>query len=232
MSVNFSLCKSNFSAEANQYRAVVQPAGTVNLDGVIDRMLIQHSTITRADILAVLDNYYTAIEGLLLDGFNIVTPGANYRTSVKGSFNGQGDGFTPGRNTVEATLSPGLQLRRAIEKRANVQKQEANERRPKLLDYLDLNSGELNSLVTPGGMGQVIGYRLKFDPADPEQGIFFIVADNKATRVSVVGKNTAAELMFLVPATLVPGDYSLELRTTMGNHVIRTGTLAATLTVG
>jgi hypothetical protein len=73
---------------------------------------------------------------------------------------------------------------------------------------------------------------LGFDPADPEQGIFFLAADNGATRVSIVGKNTAAELMFLVPATLVPGDYSLELRTTMGNHVIRTGRLATTLAVG
>jgi hypothetical protein len=195
-------------------------------------MLLQHSTITHADILAVLKNYQMAIESLLLEGYNIVTPTANYRVSVKGSFNGQSDGFNPARNAIEATLSPGLQLRRTVQERASAQKQEANERRPKLLDYLDLNSSELNSRVTPGGMGQIVGYRLKFDPTQSAQGLFFIAADGSATQVSVVGKNTAAELMFLVPAGLTPGDYSLELRTTMGNHVIRTGTLAATLTVG
>lgn len=231
MTISFSLYKNNLSTEANQYRAVVQPSGTINLDGVIERMLLQHSTVTHADILAVLKNYQMAVESLLLEGYNIVTPTANYRTSIKGSFNGQSDGYTSGRNTIEATLSPGLQLRRAVQERASAQKQEANERRPKLLDYLDLNSGELNSIVTRGGMGQVVGYRLKFDPTDPTQGLFFIAADNSATRVSVVGKNSAVELMFMVPAGLTPGDYSLELRTTMGNGVLRTGTLAATLTV-
>jgi hypothetical protein len=75
-----------------------------------------------------------------------------------------------------------------------------------------------------------VGYRLKFDPADPTQGLFFI-GDSGDTRVDIVGKNTAVELMFLVPASLIPGNYTLELRTTMGNHTIRTGTLAASLTV-
>jgi hypothetical protein len=230
MTIYFSLYKNNLSNEANQYRAVVQPTGTVTLDGVIDRMLMHQSTVTRPDILAVLDNYYTAVQGLLLEGFNVVTPGANYRASVKGSFDGQSDSFSPSRNAVEVTINPGLKLRRAIRERASVQKQEANERRPNLVDYLDLNSGELNSLVTPGGMGQVVGYRLKFDPADPTQGLFFI-GDSGDTRVDIVGKNTAVELMFLVPASLIPGNYTLELRTTMGNHTIRTGTLAASLTV-
>jgi hypothetical protein len=165
-----------------------------------------------------------------LEGFNVVTPGVNYRASVKGGFNGQSDSFSPSRNAVEATLSPGLKLRRAIRERASVQKQEANERRPNLVDYLDVNSGELNNLITPGGMGQVVGYRLKFDPADPAQGLFFN-GERDSTRVDLVGKNSAVELMFLVPASLIRGNYTLELRTTMGNHTIRTGTLAATLTV-
>jgi hypothetical protein len=97
------------------------------------------------------------------------------------------------------------------------------------LDYTDLNSGELNRRITPGGMGQLTGYRLRFDPADPEQGIFFI--NGSATRVSVTGKNNPSELVFLVPAGLTPGDYRLELRSTMGNGALHTGVLAETLTV-
>lgn len=87
---------------------------------------------------------------------------------------------------------------------AQVEKQEGGERLPRPLDYTDLNSGELNSQATPGGMAQVTGYRLKFDPADTSQGIFFV--NGSATRVSIVGKNNPSELMFLVPASLAPGD--------------------------
>ena len=62
-----------------------------------------------------------------------------------------------------------------------------------------LNSSELNSRVTPGRMGQITGHRLRFDPGDTSQGIFFV--NGSATRVSVAGKNDPSELMFLVPAS-------------------------------
>jgi hypothetical protein len=65
-----------------------------------------------------------------------------------------------------------------------------------------------------GGMGQITGYRLRFDPSDPTQGIFFV--NGSATRVTVAGKNDPSELIFLIPASLTPGDYSLEVRSTMG----------------
>jgi hypothetical protein len=78
-------------------------------------------------------------------------------------------------------------------------------------------------------MAQLTGYRLKFDSSDPNQGIFFI--NGNLTQVSIVGKNSPAELMFLVPASLTTGDYSLEIRSSMGNGTVRTGVLAETLTV-
>jgi len=84
-------------------------------------------------------------------------------------------------------------------------------------------------LVTPGGMGRLTGYRLKFDPTDPNQGIFFI--NGSTTQVDVVGKNNPSELMFLVPANLQPGAYSLEIRSAIGNSAVHTGLLADVLGV-
>jgi hypothetical protein len=228
MGINFSLFRNSFSSEANQYRAIVQSSGTIDYDHIVNLVVKQNSTVTRADVLAVLDNFFTVIEDALLLGFNVNTPGINGRVSIKGNFEGQNDGFTPGRNRVEASFSPGPRLRRAIQQ-AEVQKQEGGERLPRPLDYTDLNSGELNSQVTPGGMAQVTGYRLKFDPGDPNQGIFFV--NGSATRVSVVGKNGPMALMFLVPAGLTPGDYSLEIRSTTSNGTLRTGVLPETLSV-
>jgi hypothetical protein len=130
---------------------------------------------------------------------------------------------------MRMSFTPGPRLRRSMQQ-AQVQKQEGGEHLPRPLDYTDLNSGELNSQVTPGGMAQLTGYRLKFDPSDPNQGIFFV--NGSPTRVSIVGKNGPSELMFLVPPDLTPGDYNLEVRSTMGNGTVRTGVLAETLTVG
>lgn len=115
-----------------------------------------------------------------------------------------------------------------------VQKQESSDRsQPRPLNYTDLNSGEVNSVLTPGGMGRVTGYRLKFDPTDPEQGIFFMPAgESTSGQAAVIAKNGPSELIFLVPATLTKDDYTLEIRSTMGNGTVRTGVLADTLTVG
>lgn len=230
MGINFSLYKNNLTSEANQFRAVVQSVGTIDYDGVIDQVVKQNSTVTRADVLAVLDNFFTTIEGLLLLGFNVNTPGANYRVSVKGGFDGQIDSLTPGRNSVEASISSGARLRQTMQ-RAQVQKQESSDRLPRPLNYTDSNSGQLNNRLTPGGMGRLTGYRLKFDPADLTQGIFFVAAGGKVTQTGVVGKNDPSELMFLVPASLKPGDYNLEIRSAMGNGTVRTGLLADVLTV-
>ncbi len=226
MGINFSLYKNNLTSEANQFRAVVQSVGTIDYDGVIDQVVKQNSTVTRADVLAVLDNFFTTIEGLLLLGFNVNTPGANYRVGIKGGFDGQTDSFTPGRNSVEASINPSARLRRTMQS-AQVQKQESSERLPRPLNYTDLNTGQLNSLVTPGGMGRLTGHRLKFDPTDPNQGIFFI--NGKTTQVAVVGKNDPSELMFLVPASLKPGDYSVEIRSAIGTGPVRIGLLADVL---
>ncbi len=92
-------------------------------------------------------------------------------------------------------------------------------------------SGERNSVLTAGGMGQLTGHRLKFDPADANQGIFFVAEDNSATRVEIVGRNKPGDLMFTVPA-LSPSDYRAEVRVIMSGGVqIRTGALLAMLTV-
>ena len=101
---------------------------------------------------------------------------------------------------------------------------------PNPLTYIDTATGERNGLVTPGWEGRLIGRRLQFDPADPEQGIFYIAADGTPTRVEAVGWNKDRHLMFIVPA-LAAGDYGLEVRALVGSRGLCSGALGAVLQV-
>ncbi|MBI1879393.1 MAG: DUF4469 domain-containing protein [Chloroflexi bacterium] len=231
MSISYSLHRNHLTNGANHYRAIVQSGGAITMEDIIKRMVARGSTTTEADAWAVMLDFFTIAEGLLLDGFRIKTPLFNCGVSIKGNFDGQTDSFNSSRHWIEASVSPGPQLRRAIQTKAQPQKQLANEVRPRLLEYTDLNSGERDSRLTPGGMGQLAGDRLKFDPTDTSQGIFFVAAAGSATRVEVVGKNTGAESMFLIPASLAPGDYTLEVRSNLNFGSLRSGSLNATLTV-
>lgn len=231
MAVYYSLHPNNLTGEGEVYRAVVQSSGTVNLESIIQRMVARGSTTTEADAYAALKDFFTIIQTLLLDGFRINTPMFNCGLTIKGNFNGPTDTFSPSRNWIEISITPGVDLRRITQGTVQTQKQLPGEARPRLIRFIDLNSGERNSKLTPGGMGQIMGDRLKFDPADPSQGIFFVGADNSESRVEVVGKNINAELMFLVPATLAAGDYNLIVRTMASQSTLRTGILEAALTV-
>lgn len=231
MTISYSLHKNHLTNVPNQYRALVQSNGTITLEDIIKRMVIRGSTTTESDAYAVLMDFFTIIEGCLLDGLRVNTPLVNCGVSVKGNFDGQTDTFTSSRHWVEMTTSPGPQVRRVIQNRAQVQKQLASDVRPRLLQYLDLNSGERDGRLTPGGMGQIVGDKLKFDPADPTQGIFFTASDRSLNRVEIVGRNTSVDLMFLVPTNLLPGDYTLEIRSTLNSGSLRTGSLNVSLTV-
>ena len=93
-----------------------------------------------------------------------------------------------------------------------------------------ISNQQILNPLTPGGMGQLVGHRLKFDPADPNQGIFFVAPAGEA-RVQVVARNKPGELIFMVPA-LPAADYTLEVRATVhSSEDVRTGALEATLTV-
>jgi hypothetical protein len=231
MPIQYVLHENNLTSDPGDYAAMVQPSASAELEDVIERVIEGGSTISRPDIFGVLEDFVRAIENMVLEGTSVNTPLANFGASIKGVFDGQADSYDPNRHQVTATVTPGSRLRAAVRKRAQVVKGEAFKPRPNPLEYTDLNSGERNSVLTPGGLGQVIGHRLKFDPADANQGVFF-VGDAGATRAEVVGRNKPGELMFLVPAGLASGEYTLQVRAVIyGGEEVRSGALAATLSV-
>jgi hypothetical protein len=233
MTIQYVLYENKLTDDPNDYVARVRSRGTMDLDDVVEHMIRQEgSTAVRGDVLSTLEDFFSALESLLLLGFTIRTPSANYRFSITGVFDGEDDGFDSSRHQVVCRVLPGARLRRTIRDRIQVDKQLADLPGPRPLVYTDANSGARNSVLTPGGAGKLTGGRLKFDPADPTQGLFLLAADSSETRVAVVSESLPAKVHFLVPE-LAPGDYQLVVRTRSDGEdgELRSGTLKATLTV-
>ncbi|MGV8094449.1 MAG: DUF4469 domain-containing protein [Mangrovibacterium sp.] len=96
----------------------------------------------------------------------------------------------------------------------------------------DVASGTINETITPGGTAILKGLRMKFDPKDVNQGIFFIDSNNAETRVDRIIKLRASEIVFVIPAGLAAGNYSLEVRVLpIGNKNVKNGQLKDKLTV-
>ena len=231
MTIKYALFENHLSGAPDTYRALVQAKDTATLEDVIERIIDRGSTVTRADIVSVLEDYHGTIANLLLEGMYVNTPIANFKVSVGGIFDLPSDTFDPGRHKLRAAVSPGKYLKGQIAGRGRAVKGEATSPKPNLVAYTDRHTGEINGSVTAGGIGQVTGYRLKFDPADTAQGVFFVNSQGDATRASAIGLNNPGTLIFLVPAGLAPGEVQLEVRAAFGQEDVRTGTLKQTLTV-
>jgi hypothetical protein len=229
--IEYVIRKSKLSTLAGAHVASVRPGRPADMEEIIERIAEHDSTVSKPDILCVLEDFFTAIERLLLEGHNVNTPLASFRVGIQGRFKGPNDAFDPARHRIVARVSSGARLRKTVADRATAIKQETSKCSPSPNEYVDVNSGARDSALTSGGMGQLFGYRLSYDPADAQQGIFFISADGGEERVEVIGRNKPHELMFTVPV-LAAGSYTLEVRTILNdNHEIRCGRLEAALTV-
>lgn len=230
MPIEYVLRENRLTAEPGDYMAMVRPTRTADYEEVTDRILERESTVGKADILSVFQNYLVSIINILAEGANVNLPFANFSCSIKGTFNGPDDSFDPNRHQVVINITAGKELRNAFRERVTVLKQETVVPTPNLLEYTDFNTGERNSIITPGGMGQINGHRLKFDVTDPAQGIFFVASDGSEIRVSIIGQNKPSNLMFMLPAELTAGEYTLEVRVKMAED-LRTGSLNEALSV-
>jgi hypothetical protein len=232
MSIHYILRRNTLATNPYPYRAAVKSVETIEFEELIEHIIARETTVGESDIRSVITDFIKVVETFVLQGMNVNTPLANFRASIKGGFDSPDDGFDPERHQVVARVSAGKRLRQTIANRARVVKEEIPEKRKPLpFLYLDVVSGEENSTLTPGGMGRLHGHRLKFDPADATQGIFFVHSDHSETPVEVVGENLPAKLIFTVPA-LPAGDYRLTVRAVVGSSgEVRSGTLDETLTV-
>lgn len=232
MSINYALFENNLTTDPNDYAAMVQITGSVNLEEIAQRMIDQGSTTTKADILAVLEDTMKACEAYLLEGNRVQLGGlCELFPRVKGVFNGSTDTFDSSRHRVDVGANPGFRVRKRIRDDASVEKQEAVKPAPAPLEYVDLASGESNNTVTPGTIGTINGHRLKFDAGAADEGIYFVSEADPIQKVTAIQKNKPGQLVFLVPSAVTGDTLHIEVRSRIGNETgeVRVGRLDAVL---
>ena len=235
MPIHYALFENNVTSDPDDFAAMVQVIDSADLDAIVRRMIERGSTTTAADILAVLEDMIGASESMLLDGMRLNIGGlVELFPRVRGVFDGATDKFDPARHSLDVGANPGSRVRKTVRDNGSVVKDEAVKPAPNPIELRDIGSETTNDQLTPGNIGQLSGSRLKYDPANPDEGVYFLpVGVGGETKVTTVQKNKPAQLVFLIPAGLVPGQYHLEVRARIdGGTELRTGRLDAVLSVG
>ena len=233
MSINYSLYENKLPAAGDTYAARVQNKGSIGLEEIADRIINLGTTVRKADILAVLENTCQVCEDALLDGTRVNVGGVfDLFTSIKGVFDDITDSFDPTRHSVEVAAAPGSRVRKTIQENATVEKQQTILPQPSLLQFQDFATDTTNTSITPNNNGAIYGSRLKYNPDDPTEGIFFVDSFGAATKVTAVIKNKPSELIFMnPPLSGAENPYTLEVRVHFTeNGDLRVGKLSSSLT--
>ncbi len=122
------------------------------------------------------------------------------------------DNFDSTRHQIIPSVSPGKRLRTYFKSQISATKIESVNKIPNLREFIDHFSGLKNGTVTPGNIGSITGHRLKIDPENSKQGIFFIAKNGSETKIVTLSFNRPSMLSFLIPLSLQKGEYSLEVR--------------------
>jgi hypothetical protein len=113
---------------------------------------------------------------------------------------------------VKINLNPGTVLREAARK-IKTEKVTVAESLPHILEVKDVMSDTINDVITPGGVIQLRGSKLKFLADQPDNGIFLMHDNGTEFKVLTIVENKPARLIAVLPADLPQGEYFIELRT-------------------
>lgn len=229
--LRYALFENKLTSDPDDHKAVVQPISTKTMEDVADLMVSRGSTVTRAEVLSVMEEFTLATMQFLRDGHNIITPLFKLSLSVSGVFDNAYDTYDTSRHEVNVCINPGMRLRE-VPTLVKLEKVTSIRPMPVLQSFRDVTSGKENETLTPGGVGRIIGTLLRFDVADPDQGVFFTAMNGFVTKVEILASQKPSEVIFVIPATLTPGEYSLSVRATLNRGKdIREGFLIENLRI-
>lgn len=224
MSIQYFLLDNKLTPDPKDQRAMVASNGTRTMDDVINEAMKRGTLVTRTDMIAVTQLLFEIMTDFAAEGYTLNTPLVNMKPTIKGVFASVVSTFNAAEHELKPSITPGLLLREKF-KKATVEKIETSQNKPLPIELHDQKSDARNDEITPAGVGVLLGSRLSFDASDPDQGVFFIDATGTATAVSEFVKTKPAEVIFLIPAGLATGIYTLELRSKMGGNTLRKGNL-------
>ena len=220
--LKYCLRENLLTAKPDDYMAQVTDSQVFTLEDVIDRMVKRGTTVTRTDLAALMQLYTQECTYIVEEGGTLNTPLINTSYSISGVFDGADDNFDGKRHSINLNITAGTALKEALSQTKAV-KTETASTSPYITSVTDkLNSG--TDTVKIGSVMEILGSRLKFDPADAEQGVF-VITSAKTVRCASVIENKPARLIVILDPSADAGEFTLEVRTKLdgkGNRPSKT----------
>ena len=206
----YYLSSNQLTEDPNDCVAKASPIGVLTREELIEECCTEGTGITQYEAEGMLKRIETVITKHLEKGYSINTPLINISPIVTGVFDGWDDSFDSGRHKLRFNATPGVLLKKAAED-SKLHKIDRKSTALDIYSFKDHTIGKESIILTPGGVAELKGKKLKLDSTDSKQGIFFIAEDGAEIRVAVYVANTDGTQIFQIP-DLAAGKYELQLR--------------------
>jgi hypothetical protein len=151
----------------------------------------------------------------LCDGFAVNMGYFSVHPNVGGTFDKATEGHDTGKHPVTFRFRTRAPLR-ALAEHIVVEVEGLADSSGYIDEFIDVTTEAVNETLTPGGMFNVSGHKIKVAGDNPDIGAYFVSAADPAVRVKAAGhlaENAAHRLIGIIPISLTPGAYTLEIVT-------------------
>lgn len=209
--LKYCLIKNLLQGNKTDFIAHVSSPENKNLDDVINAMIGEGSGLTRPQAMAYFEKLTQTIVQFVSEGHSVRTPLFCARPTITGLFHNKEDYFDVNQHEVKIRMSAGNRFRK-LSSTIPLEKVEVNSQLPHINTFIDVASEQTNSLATAGSIAKIFGAKLKFDPTDLSQGVFFMSVNNPTmvSRAMTYSKITPKEVNFNIPK-LESGEYILKV---------------------
>ncbi len=197
MSVTYRM--QRFGPRKDKWWSRIVPGHTFTLDDMAK--IIQRGTaLTEVEVQGVIIALTNQIKTRLTRGDQVRIDGIG---TLKLSAKELSDSHTARLNSqqLDIVFHPDVQLRSHVRAYAKTKRVDVGVRIPFPKQFTDAAS-KRHDAYTPGGSSKLYGSTLKFNPDDPDQGIFFENEDGDRTRATIYLHVADRWVYFDVPAGL------------------------------
>jgi hypothetical protein len=217
MPLRIRATRNNLGTSDSPYYALASWSEIIESDEFIARMASGRTTLSKTDIIAVFQLAREELGRLLAEGCYVKTPLGSAIPRASGKFGSPDDPFQPGRRGSGHELRFDFRLDPVISREALaaircVRDADKDLRSPRILSINSIQSGR-DDEAHSGDLLRIAGRRMKFDPADEGQGLFFCGASGEEARSALYAQVRPSTIIAEVPADLCEGEYSLVIRT-------------------
>ena len=207
------------------YIAKVKTLKSFTIEGVANAIAAERTEYRPETIVNISNLVDEKIRQLVCQGNTVVTGSALYSPSITGLLIGTTGAINPEINKCIVNVAPSAAMRAEVAKvtpefSGNVK----NLGGARISLVKDVTTGLTDGTITPGGMLDITGSKIKCINADGTgTGTLKLIKESTqavAATITTFGINDPSRLMFTLPASLENGSYSLVLETWYSNSAI------------